>query len=283
MTNAVANCEHQAHGGYSVRIRADSQNLTWRRLTTMEITYPRFVHSEFMTHRVFSRNAASSRAIPTSKMLERVETNPVMPVWWGRNQAGMQADEELNAAARADAIEVWLAARDSALEHARALLEIGAHKQIVNRILEPWMWITVLVSSTDWANFFGLRCHPAAQPELRRIADMMFEAYHTGGPPRRLEDGEWHLPFLEDREQIPESKWSAVSTGRCARISYLNHDGIRDYEEDIRLHDKLKSQEPGHWSPFEHIAMADSLTRRSRNFRGFIQYRACLDTNSVQE
>jgi thymidylate synthase ThyX len=271
------------HGGYACEIRADSQNLRWRRLTTMTLTYPRFVHCELLTHRVFSRNSASSRAIPIATMLQRVELNPVMPVWWGRNQAGMQADEELNDNEKQAAIAGWLAARDSALQHARYISSLGVHKQIVNRLLEPWMWITVVLSSTDWSNWFALRCHPKAQPELRRIADMMFEAYHSGPPPRRLDDGEWHLPFLEDRDQVPEDKWQAIATGRCARVSYLTHEGKRDFNKDIELHDKLKAEDPGHWSPFEHVAMADSKTTRSRNFRGFIQYRATLDTTSVQD
>jgi hypothetical protein len=216
-------------------------------------------------------------------MLDRVESNPVMPVWWGRNQSGMQANEELSENEKARAVARWLAARDSALQHARELAAIGAHKQIVNRLLEPWMWITVIVSATDWANFFALRCHPDAQPELRKIADMMWHAYNISTPPRRLQDGEWHLPYLEDRAEIPENMWQAVSTGRCARVSYLTHDGKRDLSADVALHDKLKAQEPGHWSPFEHVAMADSTTQRCRNFRGFIQYRAILDTTSVQD
>lgn len=270
------------HGGYSALVRANSRNRRWQTLTTMEVTYPRFVHSEFLTHRMFSRNSASSRAIPIAKMLERVETNPVMPVWWGRNQAGMQAQEELREDEKERALIRWLGARDSALQHARELAAIGVHKQIVNRLLEPWMWITVIVSATDWSNFFALRCHPAAQPELRKIADMMFEAYHIGPPPQNLNDGEWHLPFLHDRDQIPAESWKAVSVGRCARVSYLTHDGKRDFAADIALHDKLSSQNPGHWSPFEHVAMADSTVGRCRNFRGFRQYRDFVDTTSQE-
>lgn len=269
---------------YSAKIICDSVNAKYTRLTTMEITYPRFVHSEFMTHRVFSRNAASSRAIPIAKILQRVEDDPVFPVWWGKNQAGMQAEEQLVLPEQLEAREKWLAARNSALQHARDLAALGLHKQIVNRILEPWMWITVIVTSTDWENFFALRCHKAAQPELREIADMMFTAYMFGKGPRRLLDGEWHLPYVDDSElnELSETVLK-VSVGRCARVSYLTHDGKRDPAEDIKLHDKLAAQDPGHWSPFEHVAQAQSDFPRCRNFRGFLQYRAMVDKTSVQE
>ncbi len=267
---------------YAAKIIADSVNSNGVRLTTMEITYPRFVHCEFMTHRVFSRNAASSRAIPVAKMMQRVEEDPVWPVWWGKNQAGMQAEEELTAVEQSEAKAYWLDARDAALHHARRLVALGVHKQIVNRILEPWCWITVIVSATDWQNFFGLRCHPAAQPELRVIADKMFDLY-LRSQPHHLEDGEWHIPYLEDRDQIVMKDWLRVSTGRCARVSYLNHDGKRDPAADIALHDRLAAQTPGHWSPFEHVAQARSDIVRARNFRGFLQYRAVMDKTSVEQ
>lgn len=134
--------------GYECRILLDSINTSGDRLTTFQITYPRFVHCELMTHRVFSRNSSSSRAIPIEKMIEQVENDPVIPVYWGKNQRGMQATEELTGVVRERAIEKWLDARDCAVDHAREMHLNCVHKQIVNRILEPWMWITVLVSAT---------------------------------------------------------------------------------------------------------------------------------------
>lgn len=274
--------ELERYTGYSARIIEDSRNDRFVRLTSMEIRYPRFVHSEFMTHRVFSRNAASSRAIPIATILKRVEEDPVLPVWWGRNQAGMQAHEELVGESLALAKERWLAARDSALQHARELAATGLHKQLVNRILEPWMWITVIVTATDWENFFAQRCHPDAQPELRHVADMMHRAYYFAPEPRKLRDGEWHLPYLPDRDEVDPKFHCAVSVGRCARVSYLTHDGKRDPLADVARHDRLKAQIPGHWSPFEHVARAESDVARCRNFRGFVQYRAMEDFTSVQ-
>lgn len=257
---------------YSARILCDSVNPSGDRLTTFELTYPRFVHSEFMTHRVFSRNSASSRAIPIEKMLQRVIEDPVMPVWWGKKQSGMQAKEELDTQAKEAAIISWLAARDRAVESARELISVGLHKQIVNRLLEPWMWITVIASTTNVEHFFSLRCHPDAQPEIQAIAFMARDAYDASTPVKRLA-GEWHLPLVreEERSEFDTQGLIKLSTGRCARVSYLTHDGRRDPQEDFRLHDRLVSS--GHWSPFEHIAMALPSSERSGNFVGWDQYR----------
>src|SRR4051812_43727861 len=128
---------------YQTRILRDSIAPCGRRLTTWELTYPRFVHAELMTHRMFSRNSASSRAIPTEKLMARVREDPALPVWWGRNQAGMQADGELGDEPRAAAQHLWLKARDQMLEMVERLSAVGLHKQITNRLIEPWMFITV--------------------------------------------------------------------------------------------------------------------------------------------
>lgn len=260
---------------YSARILADSLGPTNIRLTTFEITYPRFVHSELMTHREFSRNTSSSRAIPIEKMIGRVLEDPVLPVWWGKNQSGMAARAELDAIDQSICRTQWLRARDYAVEMAQRLSFLGLHKQIVNRILEPWMWITALVSSTNYENFFFLRCHEDAQPEIRHIADMMREVYRREAP-RRLAAGEWHLPLTTeaDLERVPIDDLKKIAVGRCARVSYLTHDGKRDPGADLKLHDRLIAS--GHWSPFEHVAMALADETRSGNFTGFRQYRKCF-------
>jgi thymidylate synthase ThyX len=81
----------------SAKIIADSisESEYGDRITTFELEYPRFIHGELMTHRLFSRNAASSRAIPINKMMDQVLTAPAMPVEWGLNKSGMQAEEML--------------------------------------------------------------------------------------------------------------------------------------------------------------------------------------------
>lgn len=272
---------------YKARILADSLNPAGVRLTTFEITFPRMVLAEFNTHRMLSRNAASSRAIPIQKMIERVRKDPVRPVWWGKNQKGMQAKAELTGWRRYAAELVWLQARWVAIAIAWILFKIGLHKQIANRILEPWMWITVIVSATEWENFFKLRCHEDAQPEIQKIARMM-QALYGYNKPKPLKEGEWHNPMLlstDDTElldadfpehpsieiapQLPDS--ALVGIGRCARVSYLTHDGKRDYDADIELARTLA--ENGHWSPFEHVAKAKSGMALRGNFRGFVQAR----------
>lgn len=265
---------------YSARVLADSVGPSGKRLTTMEITYPRFVHSEFMTHRMFSRNSASSRAIPIGKMIGRVIDDPVLPVWWGKNQAGMQATEELDEDARVNAEAVWLHARDEAIGRVQVLSAIGLHKQIANRLLEPWMWITVIVSATEWVNFFGLRCHPDAQPEIRKIAEMMRELYQSSRP-RETDAGIWHLPLVGSDDLMGgygERDLKKISVGRCARVSYLTHDGKRDPQADIDLCDRLSTS--GHWSPFEHVAVALEKPEHCGNFIGWRQYRKDFDGES---
>ena len=173
----------------------DSLSESGVRLTTMEVTFPRFVLAEFNTHRVLSRNSASSRAIPTSRIIDRVEVDPVLPVEWGRNQAGMSASDVLTEQEIEEGKAVWLAARDAVVAQARHLQELHVHKQVVNRILEPWMWHTVIVTATEWSNFFELRCAPNAQPEIREAALQMRRALE-GSRPQRVAAGQWHLPLI---------------------------------------------------------------------------------------
>lgn len=264
---------------YNCRVIKDSLSPAKVRLTTLEITFPRFVLAEFNTHRVFSRNSASSRAIPVEKTYQRVSENPVLPLEWGKNQRGMQADEEVDAVTAMKASKIWNEARGAALFAAKALADLGVHKQIANRILEPFMWHTVLVTSTEWRNFFALRMSKDAQPEIRAAANLMWEAM-MGSEPLPVEYGQWHLPLVSDEEvnvaswndpDLDVDYWKKVSVGRCARVSYLTHDGRRDPEADVQLHDRLL--EGGHMSPFEHVATPGDLEPQFSNFWGWHQYR----------
>ena len=151
---------------FEVKIIKDSVSREGKNLTTMQLKYPRFIHAEFMTHREFSRNASSSRAIPVAKMIEMVRTDPAMPIHWGANQPGMQADNQLTGEGLAGTVSAWGWAANYAADQAEYMSKLGAHKQVANRILEPFQWISVVMSSTQWANFYGLRCHPEAQPEI---------------------------------------------------------------------------------------------------------------------
>lgn len=264
---------------YSATILADSVSKNGHRLTTMEIVFPRIALADFNTHRVFSRNSSSSRAIPVEKLLEKVRTNPFVPDYLGANQPGMSADNELTGDARQAAIDEWLKARDDAVAHAEKLVEIGLHKQLTNRLIEAFTWHTVIVTASEWENFFALRANPDAQPELRRVAELMKDTYRTSIP-TPLEDGQWHLPLLQDDEQdwATENIEDAIKVccGRSARVSYLTHDGKRDHAKDIELYDRLT--EGGHMSPLEHVARpmtSEELEAGewSGNFRGWHQHR----------
>jgi thymidylate synthase ThyX len=263
---------------FSARVLLDSVSPAGVRLTTMEARYPRFIHSEVMTHRLFSRNAGSSRALPIRKMIDAVRTDPAMPIWWGRNQAGMQAFAELDAAARARAQAEWQRALEDALAHAERLAasDVNLHKQLVNRILEPFAWITVIISATEWANFFTQRAHEDAQPELKHLAELMLAAYRASVP-RALALGEWHTPLIlaDEAAALPLEDRLKISVARSARVSYLTHDGARDHAKDLELYERLLGGGAnGHWSPFEHVATPlASSGDWSGNFRGWLQYR----------
>ncbi len=253
------------------RIIADSLNPVGNRLTTYVLTYPRFIHSEVMTHRMFSRNASSSRAIPVKTMIDKVLANPASPISWGKNEKGMQSSKELCKEDRAKAILVWNEAMLDAVKHAKRMMDLGVHKQIVNRIIEPYSHITTILTGTEFNNFFNLRAHEDAQPEFEELAFQMVDAYLTSQP-KWLCAGEWHLPFCDqytDAHSIETLK--KISTARCARVSYLNFEGNIDYAKDVVLHDDLMSS--GHWSPFEHPAEALDNSDRYGNFTGYKQYR----------
>ena len=285
----------------SVKIICDSR-YGGDRLTTMELKYPRFIHAEFMTHRVFTRNASSSRAIPIERQIEMIMEDTAMPIHWGKNQSGMQAREELTGQDREDAKKLWLMARDEAIATAHGFIQVGAHKQIVNRILEPFSHITVLVTSDSWGNFFALRDHPDAQPEIRELARVMKAAMETSTP-KSLGLGEWHLPYLDDEDlaninnHMAESsitrhkpnKWDvcmmacAVSAARCARVSYLTHDRKRPtLEEDMNLFYRLAHANPPHMSPCEHQAHPCREPSEG-NFRRWSQFRHTIQGNTVYD
>ena len=243
----------------------------------MQLRYNRFIHSEFMTHKVFSRNASSSRAIPVKKMIDDLRRDPAMPVFWGSNKPGMQAGDELLGHDLSLAKEIWLRGMNLAIRQAEALIEVGLHKQIANRILEPWAHINVVVTATQYKNFFALRSHPDAQPEIKVLSDLM-QAEMAHSLPSVINEGQWHLPYVLASDWITIREYAKsgritrdepqyeelvklgikVSCARCARVSYLTHDGREtSVEEDIELHDKLLSSVPLHASPAEHQATPD--------------------------
>jgi len=268
-------------------IVADSKNHLDNRLTTFILTFPRYILAEFNTHRMLSRNSASSRAIPFKKMVQAVSENPFIPIAWMKDHSGMQGNEYFTGW-RAKVIELaWIAASKSAIFFATKLHKLGLTKQLANRLLEPFMWHTVIVTGSEYENFFALRASEYADIHIQKLAYEMLEAYNASEPVE-LSPGQWHIPFGDKidesllidtllkntqdydawkkglanvyipNERIDEAKLK-ISSARCARISYtvVGEEGKPDnYENDIKLHDRLATS--GHWSPMEHCGRAMS-------------------------
>jgi thymidylate synthase ThyX len=266
---------------YSVKILADSINSMGCRLTTYQLKYPRFIHAEVMTHRAFSRNASSSRAIPVEKMIQWVEDDPAIPIYWGSKKKGMQAGAEIENKWIAQAI--WKMALAGTVGAAKTLNALGLHKQIVNRILEPWAHMNVVLSATEYDNFFTLRAHKDAQPEIQFLAVEMAKA-RRDSTPVRLNEGEWHLPYItpEERASLDWLTLTKASVARCCRVSYLTVDGKPStIDKDLELHDMLLIDK--HMSPFEHVAHAtNDRCWNNGNFCGFQQYRKLIPGECFQ-
>lgn len=297
-------------------LRSRNKSAPQHVLSTLKLRYPRCIHAEFMTHRLFSRNSASSRAIPVQKMIKDILDDPFVPLVWGKNQKGMQAEEECNAPvhlpASAPSIasltnkDAWLYQMRLAVEMATMFDEAGYHKQIINRLLEPWMHITVVASSTEWANFIHLRDHPDAEPHMRMLARCIKDCL-AADTIQDLNPGEWHTPFITDEDankaerDFPDEGMAEalikLSVARCASTSYKTVDGFdMTMERAVALHDKLVSSDPLHASPAEHVAQVDEFRdkqyrdgkpkgwqhpQQHGNFKGFRQYRKMLPNEAV--
>lgn len=292
----------------SAKILADSIS-NGIRMTTMEIEYPRFILSELNTHRMLSKNSASSRAIPVKAMHEHIQQFPAHPVHWGKNQSGMQAKQELQGSDKTMARYLWAKAKESAIDFAQQLSELGLHKQVANRITEPWMTMKTVISGTEWRNFFWLRAHSDAQPEIHELAQQMLEAYNRSIP-KELNPGEWHVPYINTRRSdtgdliyldasgrdISREEALVISASCCAQVSYRKNDDTP--EKAQKIFDQLINSQPCHASPVEHQATPmlgmnygqpdpqywePGVTHQSRNgelwsgnLRGWIQHRKLI-------
>lgn len=266
---------------YEAMILADSVPVGFTaRLVTMQVTFPRFILAEFNTHRVFSRNSASSRAIPVERRIKQVKENPFVPEAFGKNRPGMQATEELDERDGSKARDTWLRARDAAVEQADRLLDFGVHKQHANRLLEPFAWHTVVVSSTYWENFFALRDHPAAQPEMQITARAMRRVYEASVP-TILSRGQWHLPYVTERdydEYGPTDLLPKISVVRCAAVSYERQDVERSVDQVTKRYEEMRRM--GHWSPFEHQAKYSYGDERSNFAPPWYQHRKMFENEA---
>lgn len=291
----------------SAKIIADSINPRGVRITTFELIYPRIIHGEFMTHRVFSRNAASSRAIPVSAMLDQIEKDPAMPVHWGKNQPGMQADEELDDNAKEAVKQLWLEACKQAVSISRLMHSMGAHKQVANRITEPYQYMRTVMTATELNNWDWLRDHKDADPTIHALASATKQARNNSAP-RSLKYGQWHLPYVstglskldgsqiyydENHNQISLKEALMISASCCAQASFRKANASLEKAEDV--YKRLIESEPVHASPVEHQAMCfdntyywpEGVTHRDRsgtywsgNLRDWIQYRQLIPNNA---
>ncbi len=273
-------------------------------LSALLLRYPRCIHAEFMTHRMLSKNSASSRAIPVSKLIQSIKDDPFVPLHWGKNQKGMQAFEENDCLVRMPVASMlrgspletrekaWLYGMEQMIALAESFEASGYHKQIVNRLIEPWMHITVLASGMDkgaWSNFLALRDHPDAEPHIAMLARQVRKCLERTDDIQTLQPGEWHAPFTEFNAILQDEDRIKLSVARCASTSYKTVDGFdMTLDRAIALHDKLVSSTPLHASPCEHVAQADDIgglsfgrfgwfnPRQHGNFSGFRQYRKML-------
>lgn len=274
-------------------------------LYTFVLTYPRVILAEVNTHRMLSRNTASSRAIPAWKQRSRVLYDPFVPVSIGRNQKGMQAGQELSGWRRFVAVNTWKLARYPNLAASWILEKVGAHKQVANRLVETWTWTQQVVTCTDLKNLFKLRNHPDAEPHFHILAEIMqqqieyveklydtvnFDSRYSDGRPcplapvnpplgvlrvQMLKPGEWHLPFVTEAEERGNylENLKRMSTARCARTSYYLPESFEksNLERDLELCTRLSGS--GHWSPFEHVATPVAEKVYIGNFLSWKQYR----------
>jgi len=294
----------------SAKVIADSVTASGKRMTTLEIEYPRFILAEVNTHRMLSKNSASSRAIPAKALREHIKQNSAGPVFWGRNQPGMQAAEEVSGPDRSHAQYVWEKARADALAWSEVLSDqLNLHKQIANRIVEPWMTMKTVISGTEWANFYYLRDHSDAQPEIRELAHKMYLA-HSASTPQLLYPGEWHVPYINVTRnsstgrihystntggELTAEDATIVSASCCAQVSYRKNDDT--LEKARKIFNQLIYSKPAHASPVEHQATPMQETNPgwelgvthcdrgnrywSGNLCGWIQYRKLIPGEAV--
>lgn len=235
-----------------VQILKDSLHPNGRnRFTTFLINFPKCLLAELNTHRQLVRNVGSSRAIPVSKMIEKVKKDPFVPIFT-RNQAGMSGKQDLSSDEVVLAEQIWLDALESAVTRAETLKSLGIHKEGTNRLLDTFLNVQLVLSGTEFAHFFDLRCHPSAQLSFKEIADEMHSLYMENKPDK-LSYGDWHIPF---DSYFPEGctlyQKLSIASARNARISYESHGGNHTPEKDFQLFEDLVSKK--HLTPLEHSA-----------------------------
>lgn len=267
----------------SAKIIADNESIEGVRITTFEVTYPRFIMAEINTHRTIAKSSASSRAIPVKRRIEDVMKYPFVPAVFGKNKRGMQAGEAISENDHRKAFEIWNTLVSVSLQAAAAFEKIGVHKQLANRVLEPYAYATTVLTATEWDNFFNLRAHPDVQPEFQELAYLMRKMYDANVP---YSFQGAHVPYTtaEEAASLEINTLYRVSAARCARVSYLSLETGEPstVEEDLALCDRLLKA--GHMSPFDHVATADTRADNEwkhpglhRHFYGWIPLRVSIE------
>lgn len=274
----------QRDSNITTKVICDSISESGKRITTFELEYNRYIHAELLTHRMLSKNCSSSRAIPIEKMLGYIENNMAVPVYLGRNKSGMQAVEEIED--KESALRFWKDSFVWVKSTVNVLTELGLHKQIANRLTEPYQMMKVVVTATEWDNFFNLRIDRDAQPELVLLADKMFNAMQ-GSTPKTLKAGQWHLPYVDSIESDEKPVVSSrdndqyyfltdndgnnlgeiyledaikISVASCAAVSYRTEN--MTLAKADKIFDMLINAENLHSSPFEHVAKPTHYTNK---------------------
>lgn len=273
--------EVEGEGGINAKLVAYSVSPEGKKIATFELTYHRYIHGEFMTHRLFSRNAMSSRAVPIKRMIEIVNSTPAVPIHWGKNQPGMQAKTLLSNCRKKAAQKIWQIGAKLACKVAEAMDRVGVHKQTTNRLIEPFQMMKTVMTATELDNFFWLRLDEDAQPEIFELARCMRECL-LQAKPELLYPGEWHTPYVEHRyatvlhhhahlkprfDYVVEDRTVsleeaiAISSSCCGQVSYRNLDST--YEKAMGVYSRLINGRKVHGSPFEHPASPMEHTTQS--------------------
>lgn len=258
-----------------VKVICDSISEQGIRITTFEVEAPRIILAEINTHKAISKNCSSTRAITLSKAIEQVQENGFEPLYWGKKKTGMSAEQEISNTFSAKGF--WENAKRNAITSVEHLDNIEVHKQITGRLLEPFQMVKQVLTATDWDNFFNLRIHPDAQPEICMLAYKMYKAVEESKP-YELKEGEYHLPYVETEHWGEDIKYFVfevsfdydqsygmkcekyltldeaikISAASCASVSYRT-EGMT-LEKADKIFDMLIKAEVLHASPFEHLA-----------------------------
>lgn len=287
------------------KILADTISTNGARITTFEVLCPLHAHVHMLTHRAFSRNAQSNRAIPSKIVIK--DRAVYVPSFWGKNKKGMSPKgEEITGLKKVLAIIIWNSTSMVCKLSVRLLSALGLHKETANRLISPFLMVNSIITATDFDNFFNLRISEHAQHDISILATKMKKLLDESAPVI----SNVHAPLVHDREkeELYEYAKSIYSTydisggrmklyaianrifnniivqavvGRCARVSYSTHNGFIDINKDINLHDLLLKDR--HMSPFEHVAVASGCDDRHANLKGWYSYRSNIERLSSQK